>query len=530
MITVDHIPMPMRDGAVLAADVVTPGFRPTPTLLVRTPYGRAGSRMTSDPVGLADRGWSVVVSDVRGRGDSTGAFDPFHQETNDGVDTIDWIRRQPWCDGRVAMVGGSYRGAVQWSAAAGAHPALGAIAPLMTTARFGEGWSSENGIALAGFLRAWALRFAMSAPGADIEVVERARELGDRLLAAPATPAIDREIGELFPVFERWMRLDDQAYFGPLDLLAGGRIRTPARQTGGWYDMFCEGGLEAFATLSSSLDPAQSPQRMLVGPWSHIGAASAVVGDRYFGPGADPERLRLVEREIEWLGAALTPGRRSELGHRLSVYVLGRGDWIDLPTWPPPDAVVERWQLGADGTILPPGETSTGPGERVVEHDPDRPLPTHGGRGFGYWPRSGPLVGPLEAAADDTDPRLIRYVSAPVEQTVTVVGRIAVELELAPVATDCHAIVRVECLAANGSTMLIVEQGTQLTAGAAATEVRLAAGSTAWHIGPGERIAVSVSMSSWPRLAVASTAGSLVVRHGDPNRCAILLPTMEVGR
>ena len=151
MITVDLNPIPMRDGAVLAADVVTPGSRPTPTLLVRTPYGRAGSRMTSDLVGLGERGWSVVVSDVRGRGDSTGTFDPFHQETDDGVDTIDWIVRQPWCDGRVAMAGGSYRGAVQWSAAAGGHPALGAIAPLMTTARFGEGWSSENGIALAGF-------------------------------------------------------------------------------------------------------------------------------------------------------------------------------------------------------------------------------------------------------------------------------------------------------------------------------------------------------------------------------------------
>ena len=271
----------------------------------------------------------------------------------------------------------------------------------------------------------------MSAPGAHAAVVARARELYDRLLAAPSTPDIDLEIGELFPTFERWMRPDDEAYFGPLDLLATGRIRTPARQTGGWYDMFCEGGLEAFAALSSELDPARAPQRMLVGPWSHIGAASNVVGDHYFGPGADPERLRLVEREIEWLRAALQPGPRSELGHRLSVYVLGRGDWIDLRTWPPADARVERWQLGADGTILEPGKTSTAPGERVVEHDPERPLPTHGGRGFGYWPRSGPLVGQVESASDAADPRSIRYVSAPVEQPVTVVGRIAVELELA---------------------------------------------------------------------------------------------------
>lgn len=530
MIAVDRNPIPMRDGAALMADVVIPANRPTPTLLIRTPYGRAGSRMTSDVVGLADQGWSVVVSDVRGRGGSTGSFDPFHQETPDGVDTIDWIARQPWCDGRVAMTGGSYRGAVQWLAAAGGHSALGAIAPLMTTARFGQGWSSENGIVLAGFMRIWALRFALSTPGVPAEIVERAWELDERLLSAPSTPDIDREIGEMFPAFERWMRPDDEAYFGPLDLLASGRLHTPARQTGGWYDMFCEGGLEAFATLSSSLDPSQSPQRMLVGPWSHIGATNAVVGDEYFGAGADPERLRLVERELDWLCAALTPGRRSELGHRLSVYVLGRGDWVDLSTWPPPGATVERWHLGADGLILAPGETPARPGERVVEHDPERPLPTRGGRGFGFWPRSGPIVGPSAPADVETDRRLIRYVSAPVERSITVIGRVAVELDLPPVAFDCQLIVRVERVAADGSTMLIVEQGTRVDAGPVSAELRLDAGSIAWHIEPGERIAVSVSMSSWPRLDVASTAGSLVVRHADPNRCALLLPTVDVGR
>lgn len=519
----------MRDGAVLTADVVTPMSGPTPTLLVRTPYGRAGSRMAGDLVGLAEQGWSVVVSDVRGRGGSTGDFDPFHQEVEDGVDTVDWVARQPWCDGRVAMAGGSYRGAVQWLAAAGGHPALGAIAPLMTTARFGRGWSSENGIALAGFLRVWALRFASSTPGVVPEVVEQALELSELLLAAPSTPEIDREIGVLFPVFERWMRPDDQAYFGPLDLLAGGRLQTPARQTGGWYDMFCEGGLEAFATLSSSLDPAHAPQRMLVGPWSHVGPTSAVVGDQYFGSGADPERLRLVEREVDWLSAALTPGPRSELGHRLSVYVLGRGDWVDLSTWPPSNVVVERWHLGVDGRLFAPGETPLVEGERVVEHDPERPLPTVGGRGFGFWPRSGPLAGPLASANVESDPRVIRYVSAPVERSVTVVGRLAVELELAPVAFDCHVIVRVDRVASDGSTMLIVEQGRRVDAESAPAELRLEAGSTAWHIEPGERIGVSVSMSSWPRLDVASTAGSLVVRHADPNRCALLLPTMEVG-
>jgi len=106
--------------------------------------------MSDDVIGMVDEGWVAVVSDVRGRGGSDGSFNPFHQEVADGRDTIDWLAKQPWSDGRVAMYGGSYCGAVQWLAAASGPEALGAIAPLMTTASFGDGWCSENGIPTIG--------------------------------------------------------------------------------------------------------------------------------------------------------------------------------------------------------------------------------------------------------------------------------------------------------------------------------------------------------------------------------------------
>ncbi len=87
--------VPMRDGARLVTDIVIADVaEPRPVPLVRTPYGRASVWAAHDPNGFARRGWAVVVQDIRGRGQSEGAFRPFFQEIDDGADTIAWCARQ----------------------------------------------------------------------------------------------------------------------------------------------------------------------------------------------------------------------------------------------------------------------------------------------------------------------------------------------------------------------------------------------------------------------------------------------------
>ena len=77
----------------------------------------------------------MVVQDVRGRYESEGAFDPLRQEAPDGDDTLNWIARQPWSDGKIGMIGGSYRGIVQWKAALLNNPHLKAIFPVVSGVR-----------------------------------------------------------------------------------------------------------------------------------------------------------------------------------------------------------------------------------------------------------------------------------------------------------------------------------------------------------------------------------------------------------
>src|SRR5437879_12019142 len=114
----------MRDSVVLRADVLRPtGSGPFPVLVYRTPYGKHDALEDYTTFRAAiERGYAVVVQDVRGRYTSDGEFEPYRHEGLDGYDTIEWAARQPWSNGRVGTFGLSYTGAAQWHAAAKAPP------------------------------------------------------------------------------------------------------------------------------------------------------------------------------------------------------------------------------------------------------------------------------------------------------------------------------------------------------------------------------------------------------------------------
>src|SRR5215471_19973392 len=113
------VPVPMRDGVTLRADVLRPNRHGRfPVLVYRTPYGKEFAlREYSTFRRAVEGGYAVVVQDVRGRYASAGEFLPYQQEGHDGYDTIEWAAAASWSDGSVGTFGLSYPGAVQWLAA-----------------------------------------------------------------------------------------------------------------------------------------------------------------------------------------------------------------------------------------------------------------------------------------------------------------------------------------------------------------------------------------------------------------------------
>ena len=93
----------MRDGVRLSANIFHPvASGRYPAILLRTPYDK-GDAITPNFQSFVNHGYAVVVQDVRGRYDSGGVFEPINQEIQDGDDTLNWIARQPWSDGKVGM-------------------------------------------------------------------------------------------------------------------------------------------------------------------------------------------------------------------------------------------------------------------------------------------------------------------------------------------------------------------------------------------------------------------------------------------
>ena len=127
-----HVRVAMRDNIRLDTNVFLPpdGGR-FPTVLIRTPYGK-GPDLPVSYRSFIHHGYAVVMQDVRGRYGSAGVFNVLNQEGPDGYDTLNWIAAQPWSDGKVGMIGGSYLGIAQWRVALLNNPHLKAIFPVVS--------------------------------------------------------------------------------------------------------------------------------------------------------------------------------------------------------------------------------------------------------------------------------------------------------------------------------------------------------------------------------------------------------------
>src|SRR5216683_6731493 len=201
------LPVPMRDGVRLRANVYRPPEGRWPVLLTRLPYGKDLPLGTAvlDPVQAARRGYVVIVQDTRGRLASEGEWNPFVDEAADGVDTIAWAAALPYSDGQVGMYGTSYFGFTQWSSAVLGPPALKAMVPFLTWADPLNGLAFRGGALELGLNAHWGLQMGLDG------LVRRFR--ADPGALGAAIVALAHEIDQLGPNGYASLPL---AEFGPL--------------------------------------------------------------------------------------------------------------------------------------------------------------------------------------------------------------------------------------------------------------------------------------------------------------------------
>jgi uncharacterized protein len=156
-----NVMIPMRDGKRLATDIYLPSLEdgsaaegPFPTILTRTSYDKSNPVMQVEPVGhfFAAHRYAVAIQDLRGRGMSEDVGNYHHianeAEGDDGYDTIEWLAKRPWSNGKVGMVGTSHSALVQNAAALKSPPSLKALW-LDSAPTSGIDWQCRRGGAMA---------------------------------------------------------------------------------------------------------------------------------------------------------------------------------------------------------------------------------------------------------------------------------------------------------------------------------------------------------------------------------------------
>lgn len=343
-----NVPVPMRDGVVLRADVLRPTENGRfPVLVYRTPYGKEDAQQEYTTFKHArDRGYAVVVQDVRGRFQSEGEFRPYENEGRDGYDTIEWAAAQPWSNGAVGSLGLSYPGAVQWLAAVQSPPHLKAMVPAMTFSTpqnffYAGGTWDMSWIEWIWDNIAWDTRTKKNQPGPRTyeEALATWKAQGTTMLNT--LPLLDlKPLRQVAPYYFDWLRHPPEDPWWNWSELRDRYSSTNAAvlNLSGWYDdnYGPEGATTNFMGLVKARTGVKDTRtHLLIGPWVHGVASTAETrsGEREFGPTAAIDYDDVVLRWMDHYVKGLENGVDRESPVRY--FVMGTNQWRDADQWPP---------------------------------------------------------------------------------------------------------------------------------------------------------------------------------------------------
>ena len=464
-----NVPVPMRDGVILRADVLRPaGDGPFPVLVYRTPYGKDDAIAEYSLFRKAvERGYAVVAQDVRGRYASDGEYNAYQQEGRDGYDTIEWAAAQPWSNGSVGTFGLSYPGAVQWLAAVESPPHLKAMVPAMTFASpriffYGGGvwdnsWSLWIWYNIAPDLRR---RRNVDGPKTDAEADREWPNVRDRIRFH--LPLVDLpDFKPLTPWYYEWLRHEPTDRWWDWAELQGKYARTSAAvlNISGWHDEAYgpHGATTNFMGLVAARVGQPWRTKLIIGPWAHGsgGMSRATVGEREIGVASNIDYDETVLRWLDRHVRDSANGVESEAPVR--VFVMGDNRWREADQWPVPGVKPETLFLRARGQ---------GPGAKLLSRT--RPTVPRSSSSFVSDPAK-PVVDPYAERSGAHDYRelasrkdVLTFETPPLETDTEVIGAIEALIHLSTDARDTDLWVKVMDVAPDGTTYNLMNPGLDL--------------------------------------------------------------------
>ena len=327
------VKIPMRDKVELNATLYLPKTKDessskTPVIFTLTPY--ISDTYHARAAYFASHGYAFALIDVRGRGNSGGEFEPFAQEPRDGHDVVEWLAQQPFCDGKVAMWGGSYAGFDQWATAkelpthlttivpvAAAHPPLDYPSLDNVGETYDVQWFTfTSGHAgqqnLFGDQKFWRTKF-LDAYKKHLPFKSLDSFVGNPLVNFQRIlkhPMADGYYDAMVPTREQFQK-----------------INLPVLTITGQYDGDELGALTFYRDHLTNASPEVRTKHFLViGPWDHAGTRTPTdeVGGVKFGPGA---LVDLNDLHRQWYDWTMKNGAKPEvLKNQVAYYLLAPGN------------------------------------------------------------------------------------------------------------------------------------------------------------------------------------------------------------
>ncbi len=498
----------MSDGVELHTEVYFPeGEGPWPVILIRNPYNFPGG--FGFLASLFSRyGYVGIHQFARGRSPSEGEWDPFMNERNDGIDTLQWIVDQPWQNGNIGLFGASYLSMVQWAVADVLPPEVKTMVP-MVWGNDVKGLAFEGGMFRHEIVTVWAALMH----GRELDHFN-ASKYHEAKGYRPHALADEDVLGKDLPWYRGWTLSaagDAPLWKTPeVGLLRSmpGKVTVPVLMVGGWYDIFIRSQLEDFNQLAT-----RDRSRFVVGPWTHLLGGS---GDGDLPLPNAMGGAEIMQFTMPWFDHHLK-GRPLPQWGPVSTYAINDGRWYHWNEWPPR---VEQGRLhlreAARSNDCESGRLEAR-APRVPEavsyvYDPNNPVPSRGGSAllaFAIPGWGGALPSMRHQGFVCLRDDVLTFTSGRFTEDTHLLGDIAVRLTVSSDVEDTAFTAKIIDVAPDGKAVNIQDTITSLAYRNGATmpvsytpgekvTLDLKMWPTHWVVKKGHRLRIDISSSNWP--------------------------------
>src|SRR4051794_11372243 len=534
------VTIPASDGVNLVGDVYLPGGGTGryPAVVDMEPYGRSSSTQ------YVDHGYARVNTDVRGSGKSGGALCLLcEREQKDVYDTVEWIARQPWSNGHVALYGYSYSAITSLLGSALNPPHLDAVVVGHPPTDPYRDVLWHNGLYDQGFVGQWF-----------------AGQTAAQSIGAGAQPQILDRAQQEFAVETRLIPLDEPVYQERSVLAKMKRITVPVYVFTGWEDMYSRGDLRLIDGLASR------DKLLVIDPSTHHGTGQAgEIGAPYGGSPSEQVQnagslnsLPPKGEDVAWLNRFVKGIPNGiERKPRVRYFDLGDRTWHSSPSWRSVTTRLDHLYLSAqhsgsatlspnDGTLAARVPTGRDSYQDSYVYDPAAgasvPMGKDGPDGFLPY-------APLDQRLDE--PQGLTFTMPELKQPLPLAGPVEFRFWAITEGSDMAFVGRLIDVAPDGSTSLITQGWLRasyryvdaarsrpgapylpddrllpVTAGET-TEYRMDIWDTAYTLQPGHSLRLWLSSSDSPTHEPLPVAGRNLIMHDADHPSQLLLGTRQ---